>query len=98
VLFKGHTFHQHIIYISLNDPTQLMLKHFVNHPLVCGPYILQNKRHDSIAVGPSLGYKGCLFFINWMHRDLKIPGVCIQKATKLVPVVKSTSLSILGSG
>ena len=74
-----------------------MLKHFVDHPLLCGPCILQIERHESVAIGPFFDYKGCLFFISWMHGDLMIPEVCIQGAKKLVPVVKSTSLSILVS-
>ena len=51
------TFYHHVVYINLNDFSQLWLKHSGHHPLVDSPYILQTKWHYLVMVIPNRSNK-----------------------------------------
>ena len=43
------TFHQHVVYVDLDVPPNLMCKHFVYQPLICRVYVLETERHHFVA-------------------------------------------------
>jgi len=98
MLFKSHTFHQHVIHITFHDLARLVFEHFIHHPLICCPYILQTEMHSPVAVGTSFGYEGRVLFVSWMHRDLIISKVCIQWIEKLIPRCWIHQFIYLGKG
>lgn len=75
-----------------------MFEHFVHHPLICCPYILQIERHNPVAVDSSFSYEGCFLFINWMHKDLMVSIVYIQWTEKLIPRCLIHQFIYLGLG
>ena len=49
MVILSNTFYQHVVYINLNVPPNLMCKHLIHQPLICGPRILESKRHYFVA-------------------------------------------------
>ena len=44
-----NAFYQHIIYVDLNIPLNLMCKHLVHQPLICGVCVLESEWHHFVA-------------------------------------------------
>ena len=44
-----NAFYQHVIYIDLNIPPNLMYKHLVHQPLIRGTRVLKSERHYFVA-------------------------------------------------
>ena len=77
----GHhfTFHNHIIDINFNTPTQLRFKHFRHHALVGRSSVFQTERHHLVMVVPNWGHESSLFLIVGGQRYLVIPLEGIQE-------------------
>lgn len=57
MLLKGLSFYQYVINISLHDPSQLVFKYFIHHPLVSGPSILKPEEHRFVTKHSLFSYK-----------------------------------------
>ena len=41
--------YQHVVYVNLHIPPNLMCEHFVHQSLICGTYVLEPKWHHILA-------------------------------------------------
>ena len=69
----GHfTFDDHVVDIHLYVSPNLVLEHFVDHPLICGFDIFQVVGHDLVVVYPSVGDEGSVLLVLGGHSDLVV--------------------------
>ena len=41
--------YQHVVYVNLHIPLNLMCEHFVHHSLICGACVLEPELHHILA-------------------------------------------------
>ena len=49
MVILSNTFYQHVVYINLNVPPNLICEHLIHQPLICGSRILESERHYFVA-------------------------------------------------
>ncbi|KAI5335189.1 hypothetical protein L3X38_025322 [Prunus dulcis] len=77
-------FDQHIIHVDFHGSADLRLENLIHKPLVGCSNILQPKRYDHVAVGPSLEDERGLCLVIIVYHNLIIAGVGIHEAEQLV--------------
>ncbi|GAA0168950.1 hypothetical protein LIER_23535 [Lithospermum erythrorhizon] len=75
---------EHVIHVDLHIPSDLGGEYLVDHPLVCGPCILQAKGHHFPAVDAILSYEYSLFYF-FLHHEY--PQKASKKSTTLYPTL-----------
>ena len=50
-----NAFYQHVVYVDLNIPPNLMCEHLVYQPLIRGLCVLESKRHYFVTKGTLAG-------------------------------------------
>ena len=78
------TLHQHVIYVDFYILPNLWMKHVVNQPLICCPYVLQIEGHHLITEQALTGDKGCLLLVCLVHPYLIVSRKSIHKVKQLV--------------
>ena len=75
---------KHVVHIYLYVPSNLLIEHMVDQPLVHGSCVLQAVGHDPVAIKPLPGDEGDLLFIFFYHLNLVVSGEGVNKGEKLV--------------
>ena len=65
-------FYQHVIYINLHIPPNLVCKHLVYQSLVRCPCVLESEWHHFVAEESLAGNKRSLLLISLLHSDLVV--------------------------
>jgi hypothetical protein len=77
-------FHDHIIDIGFDQIiSDLISKTVLDSTLVCGPHVLNPKRHSHVTVGAEWCNEGRLDLIVLVESDLVITRVAIEKGQQL---------------
>ena len=85
MLLYEFAFDNNVIIVNLHHTAYLSLKGLCHHSLKGGTYIFQSKRHHHVANNLMLKYKGCLLHIMWVHENLIILSIRIQKRQNFMP-------------
>ena len=67
-----HAFHNHIVYVYLDVPPDMLDKHFIHKSLVCHPCVLQSKWHDLVTKEPLAHDKCGLPLVCFIQLDLVV--------------------------
>jgi hypothetical protein len=78
-------FHDHVVNVGFDQVIlDLIGKALLDSTLVCGPRVLEPKRHNRVAVGAERCNEGRLDLIVLVESDLVITRVAIEKGQQLV--------------
>ena len=84
MIFLPLAFYQHVVYIDLDIPPNLLREHFVHESLVRCACVLQAEGHHLVTEEALAGYERCFLLIGFMHSDLVVPRENIHEAQQLV--------------
>ena len=79
-----YAFHQHVVYINLHIPPNLVGKHLVHQSLIRRPCVFESEWHYFVAEKSPTRNKGSFFLIRFLHSDLIVTRKSIHKAQKLM--------------
>ena len=79
-----HRLCYHIINVHFHGTTDLLFKDLVHQTLIGGTRILQTKRHNLIAVQPTIGDEGRFILIELIHWNLVVLGESIHETKHLI--------------
>ena len=79
-----YAFYQHVIYINLHIPPNLVHKHLVHQSLVHHPCVFEFEWHYLVAEEPLACNKRSLFLIDFPHSNLVITRKSIHEAQKFM--------------
>ena len=96
MIFLFLTLDEHVVHIDRYVPPNLLAEHLVYQSLVCGPRILQTKRHNPVAIVSLAGDEGGLLLILLCHLYLVVFRENVHKGKKLVPYRRVHKLVNLG--
>ena len=90
--------YQHVVYVNLHIPPNLMCEHFVHHSLICGTCVLEPELHhilaeEILASNNEVFSWSALSSLIWLYLEnasIKLSNWCLA--------VESTKTSICGSG
>ena len=51
MVISSNAFFQHVVYVDLDVPPNLMCEHLVHQPLIHGAHVLEFERHYFVAEG-----------------------------------------------
>ena len=80
----SYAFYQHVIYINLHIPPNLVRKHLVHQSLVHQPSVFESEWHYLVGEEPVACNKGSFFLIGFLHSDLVVAWKSIHEAQKFV--------------
>ena len=72
-------FHQHVVYVHLHIPSNLVREHAVHLSLVGGSCVLQSKGHNFVLVQPLVDNKRGLLLIVFVHKNLVVSRKCVHE-------------------
>ena len=82
--FDNDGLYQHIFYVYLHGRSYLLLEHPVYQPLISSSYVLEPKRHHTIAIGSLPCDERGLFLVIWIHANLIVAGESIHKSEEFM--------------
>ena len=78
-------FDHDVVNVGLNGPPDEVPKTLKHTTLVCGPSVLQTKRHRDVAERSEGGDERCCELVGLFQCDLMVPGVCIKEVEGFAP-------------
>ena len=79
VIREFFEFDEHIIDVHLHGLNHQWSEYLNHHPLICCPYVFQDKRHYVVAIQSVLCNEGCFLHVMQMQRYLMVSKEGVQK-------------------